>query len=80
MPGYPFATALPDDHLFITGGYKGGSAMLQMQRAVSCHLYPVRFAGLNRAHRCVRTVIPKVRGTGTRARSGNCAGIDRRGD
>ena len=29
----PYAVALPDDRLFITGGYKSGSAMLQITRA-----------------------------------------------
>lgn len=28
----PYATALPDNRLFITGGYKAGSAMIQLRR------------------------------------------------
>lgn len=28
----PYATALPEDRLFITGGYKAGSAMIQLRR------------------------------------------------
>lgn len=28
----PFATALPDDRLFITGGYKAGSSMIQIHK------------------------------------------------
>lgn len=28
----PYATVLPDDRLFITGGYKAGSAMIQVRR------------------------------------------------
>ena len=28
----PYATALPDDRLFITGGYRAGSAMIQLRR------------------------------------------------
>ncbi len=28
----PYATALPDDRLFITGGYRAGSAMIQVHR------------------------------------------------
>jgi len=28
----PYATTLPDDRLFITGGYKAGSAMIQLRR------------------------------------------------